>query len=359
MGSARRFGQVAFATQPAPGTAAAAPLFSVPLISGAINPMKDYDDLPRQGGTMARLGRFAQRARGDGTVRILCHPESLGLLLFHVTGDQSSAGVAPTTHTYLITDDYPANPLTVWSSIGPESSAITGSAWRFMDSYIQRLQINGTSGENLEVEVTFTSFDYSPGVTIPAVSGVGSVAEDDEPRFKYIGSIVELSPNDDPLAQFSNAESVTFEIDRAPEYRYGPSLTPTIIAPDRMINFSCGMTYDTNTGGWDFLLQAFTGSLTGTGFTGSGPEQSIPEGRFDVQFGRHPADATRYLRVVSNGYNWQYTNERPDAEATPGIMEFELNGIAVAPDVDKDGDGSNSEVIITLLNDFAGDYPES
>ena len=352
MTSARRFGKLAFAKQVSLGTAAAAPLFSVPMISGAINPVKDVADLPRQGGTMARLGRYVQRARGEGTITTLCHPEALGLLLFYAMGTQVSqvGGPAPYSHTFTMSDDYPGDGMTFWSSIGPESSAISGSAWKFADTFIQRLQIMGKSGDNLVVELGITSFDYTAITTIPAVSGTGASAEDDEPRFKYIGSEVSLSPNSNAWTQMDNSESVTFEIDRAPEYRYGPSLTPTVVAPDRMVNLTVGLTYDDALGGWDYLRAAYTGSITGTG-----PEQSIAQGSANVKFGRHPSSVSRFLQITSNGYNWQYTTTRPDAEATPGIIEYELNGILVSPNAAEGGSGDR-EVTVVLENDFSGDY---
>lgn len=357
MGSARRFGQVGFMTQPDKGTAASAPLFTVPLIGGRMGPMKEYGDLPRQGGSMTRLGRYAQRARGEGSLQMLCHPEAIGLLLLHATGNEVSAtGTGPTTHIFNMADDYIDNPLSIWSSIGPQASAILGSTWLFTDSWITKLTIEGTSGENVVVTADITSFSYSPvdsPFQVPAVSGTGSSAEDDEPRFKYIGSTVQLSPNNGALEEYTNAERFTFVIDRNPEYRYGPSLTPTVIAPDRLVDMSVGMDFDTDQGGWDFLLEASIGNVTG-----GGPEQSIAEGKFDVKTGRHPADASRFLQIQSNGRNWEYTTERPDAQPNPGIMEFDLTGICVEPDAAKGGSGT-SEAVITLVNDFAGTYPTS
>lgn len=348
MTTSRRFGSLAFAKQSAIGSPEAAPLFSVPIISGGLGPRKEWDDLPRIGSNLSRLGRFPTGAMGGGTVRILAHPEALGLLLAQVIGTTGVSGGGPYTHTYDFTDDYQFA-LSFWSSVG--SVVEVGQTWRLWDGFINRLRIEGTTRRNVEVELDVTTFQYNPLDAMPAVTGTGSSAEDDEPRFKYIGSDVKLDPSADvATVDYPNAERVMFEVDRAPEYRYGPSLTPTLIVPDRLVNFDAGWVYDSDIGGWQYLLDEYVGSLTGTT-----PDQSTPQGSFDVKFGRHPHDATKYLQVVSNGSNWQYTLDRPDAEAQPGVLEMEATGIVVAPSADHGGTGTD-EAEVTLINDFASDY---
>lgn len=351
MASSRRFGALAFAIQPFGGPAATAPLFRVPIISGGMGPQKDWDDLPRIGVNLSRLGRYPQRARGGGTITILAHPEALGMLLYMVCGSQSNSGTNPTQHTYTITDEYPAGlSMTFWTNIGIDG--LLGSTFMFADTFIGKMTMRGTSGNNLEIEMDVTSFDYRAETTVPALSGTGSSDENDEPRYKYIGSSIKLSPNLYPPTDEYSAESVMFEIDRAPDYRYGPSLTPQLIVPDRLVNFDAGWTFDSTVGGWDFLLEEYQGSLTGIS---GGPDQSTPRGSFDVTFGRHPNDVTRLMRILSNGRNWEYDIARPDAEAQPGVLELEAAGIVAAPNTEFDGTGT-SEVTITLNNDFAGDY---
>lgn len=349
MTGSRRFGRLAFAKQGADmtslGTPAAAPLFSVPIISGGIRPAGEYDDLPRIGSNLARLGRFSTGKMGTGTITILAHPEALGLLLYQVTGSYSRSG---TTHTYNMQDEYPF-PITFWSSEG--SGTEQGRTWRFTDGFINRMRLNGNTRQNIEVEMDITAFSYTPMVDIPAVTGTGASAEDEDPRLKYIDSTVKLSPNTSPPTdQYVTAERVMLEMDRAPEYRYGSSLTPRIIVPDRLVNFDAGVIYDSALGAWDWLLEEYVGSLTGTL-----PTQNTPHGSFDVQYGRHPADPTKYLRVTSNGRNWEFTSERPDAEAQPGILEYDLTGIVTTPRTDLGGTGE-SEIIMTLINDFGQDY---
>lgn len=347
MAGSRRFGRFAFARQTAYGTPEAAPLFSVPIINGGVRPAGEYDDLPRVGSNLARLGRFVTGRMGTGTVTILAHPEALGLLIYQAVGAYSRSG---STHTFTFQDEYPFA-LTVWNSIG--SGTLKGRVWRFTDAFINRMRWNANSRQNIEVELDITAFSYSPLASpadIPAVSGTGASDEDVSPRFKYIDSAVLLSPNASAQQEYTTAESATFEVDRAPEYRYGPSLTPTIIVPDRLVNFDTTVTYDSVLGGWDWLLEEYTGSLTG-----SLPTQETPAGSFDVTFGRHPTDPTKYLRVQSNGRNWEYTSEVPEAEAQPGILEYALSGIVTAPKPDLGGSGT-TEATITLINDFGQDY---
>lgn len=348
MATSRRFGSLAFAKEPALGTPATAPLFKCPIIGGGLKPAKEWDDLPRIGSNLSRLGRFPTGAMGNGTVRILAHPEALGLLLCQVIGEDNISGANPTQHEFDFTDDYQFG-LSFWSSLG--SVTQRGQTWKFTDGFINRLRVEGVSRRNLEVEIDVTAFSYTPLDSMPAVSGTGSSEENDEPRFKYIDSDVKLDPAANvATVEYPNAERVMFEVDRAPEYRYGPSLTPTTIVPDRLVNFDAGWIYRSDIGGWEYLLQEYMGSLTGTL-----PNQGTPHGSFDVKFGRHPADVARFLRVISNGANWQYTMERPDAEAQPGILELEATGIVVAPSADHGGSGEN-EMTVRLLNDFAAAY---
>lgn len=342
--TSRRFGRVGFIVQTVDGTPETAPLFTAPIIGGGLKPMKESDDLPRIGNNLSRLGKFTTGAMGGGTVQMLCHPELVGLLLAQAMGEETYSGGI---HEFRVTDDTPF-PMTMWSSVG--SITELGQTWRFTDAFINRLRFNGTSRQNIEVEIDVTSFSYTPLSTMPAVSGSGSSAEDDEPRFKYIGSNIQLSPDDSAMEDYK-PESVMFEIDRAPEYRYGPSLTPVMRVPDRLINFDAGWVYNSAIGGWGFLMDMYTGSLTGTE-----PDQGQPDGQFSARFGRHPHDVSKYMQIDSNGQNWQYAIERPDAEAQPGILELQATGIVTAPDATKGGDGQDDEVIVTLVNDYVGTY---
>lgn len=356
MTASRRFGAISFGKQTGVvangGTAATAPLFQCPILSGSLSPQKDWGDLPRIGSSLARLGKFAQRARGGGSVTMLAHPEALGLLLYEVMGVQAVTGAGPYIHRFTMQDEYPADPLTCWSNVGVTGA--TGSVWKFTDTFVQSLSIEGSSGENLVVTCDFLAFDYAPLTALPATSGTGNSVEDESPRLKYIGSVVELDADGTTLAEFKNIENVTFQIDRAPEVRYGASLTPTIISPDRMLNFSLGMTYDSAMGGWDFLMTTMTGSPGG-----SGPNQGTPTGSFDVKFGRHPADAAKYLRIVSGGdtaadptaqATWQYELAVPDASAEPTILDFDIAGMVARPTT------GTSEVQVLLANDFVSTY---
>jgi hypothetical protein len=313
-----------------------------------MRPAGEYDDLPRIGSNLSRLGRYVTGRMGTGTVRILAHPEAVGLLLYQAAGSYSRSG---STHTFTFADEYPFA-LTCWSSLGSGSSK--GKTWRFRDTFINSMRWEGNTRQNVEVEMQLTSFFYTPLASpsdIPAVSGTGASDEDESPRLKYIDSIVKLSPNSSPATEeYDTAERVMFEIDRAPEYRYGPSLTPTMIVPDRLVNFDAGVVWDSVIGEWDWMLEEYTGSLTG-----SLPTQNTPHGSFDVRFGRHPSDASKYLQMVSNGRNWEYTIERPDAEAQPGILEYDLSGIVTAPKTDLGGSGT-TEATLTLINDFGQDY---
>lgn len=360
MAGTRRFGTIGFSKQSAINVPALTPDFTVPMISGNINPQKEYDDLPRQGSTMEKLGRFTTKAHGGGQVTMLCNPDAVGHLFKQAFGSEIVAGgpfPAPFSHTFTMQDNYPGvipgdNPLTVWTSIG--SVTALGQTWKFADCYIRRLKVSGTSGQNIQIEVDFISWTYAPLASFPAITAglVGGLsttlrAQGAEPRYKFIGSTVSLDPiYPGPLVPLTNIESAEFEIDRSPEIKYGPSLTPQVIAPDRMVNFSAAMTYDSAQLGWEFLNTVMTGSPTGTG-----PEQSVPHGAATLTYGRHPYDALRLMTLTSNGHNWQYTTERPDAEATPGLMELNLQGMFIFPTTAYGGSGT-TECTLVLNNDY-------
>ena len=59
MAASRKFGAIAFGPQAALGTAKTTYQFMMTKMSGGINPVKDYGDLPRVGASMTRLGRLA------------------------------------------------------------------------------------------------------------------------------------------------------------------------------------------------------------------------------------------------------------------------------------------------------------
>lgn len=336
MATTRRFGVFAFGKQTAFGTPLANPTYAVPVLSGAMRPVKDRGDLPRIGTALSRLGMFTQRARGEGTVQMLAHPDELGLLLYEVMGAQTNSGTGPYRHTFTMADDIPYdNPLTVWSKVGD-------SWWRFSDTYVQRLSIQGSSGENVVVEVQLISFHYRPS----AAPGSFTLA-DEEPRYKYVGSVVKMEADSATPTTMTNVESVSIEIDRAPEVRYGSSIVPTTISADRLASFSASLVYDSTQQGWDFLEEFFTGM---TGGAGTDADQGIARGSWEVTFGRHPHDATRLMKAFSNGANWEFETERPDAEASPSLLELELNGPMVYPD------SGSTELTIELNNDVSTTY---
>ena len=138
-------------------------------------------------------------------------------------------------------------------------------------------------------------------------------------------------------------------IRRALELRYGASLTPQMVVPEREVDFSATITYseEGNNQGWDFLEGAALGDVGATG----GPTQDLLRGSFSASFGRHPEEADRELSFVSNGANWEYDVERPDPDPGGGPIEMEPAGMVVDPD----GTGG-TEVTITLANDTAGVY---
>ena len=227
--------------------------------------------------------------------------------------------------------------MTVWSKVGD-------SWWRFRDTFVSRLSIQGSTGENVQLEMDLLSFHYNPSAapTLP-----GGEPADEEPRLKYIGSTTQLEANSATPVTLTNVENVALEIDRAPELRYGAQVNPSTYSPDRLVSFSAGMVYDSTQQGWDFLEQFFTGTVGGAG---TGPDQGIARGSFDILLGKHPSSYAGSLRMQSNGANWEYETERPDAEASPSLLELEMNGPLVHPDT------GTTETTLVLTNDQAGAY---
>ena len=336
MVASRRIGVTAFGKQTAKGTPLAAPTYALGRSGGVIKPEFDIADLPLTGDSAARRGRYKQRGRGAGTVTLIAHPDALGLLLYEVCGAQAASGVGPTLHTFTLADTIPeANPLTIWDMVGNDW-------WRFSDFYVGRIAIRGTSGENIIVEVSGVSLN-AEAVAAPTFSLL-----DTEPRYKYIGSTVKLEADNATPVTVENVENVELVIDRSLELRYGAKLTPAFVIPDRNVDFSAGVVMDSsgNNQGWDYLHQAALGT-TGLGAI----SQALASGgSFEVTFGRHPVDATRYLKIASNGANWEYDVDRPEPDPGGGPIEFDVAGIARRPAA------GGTEVTITLANDVAGTY---
>lgn len=333
----RRKGVFAFGKQTAAGSPLAAPTFAVPKLGGGIAPDEDRADLPLTGHTAGEWGEYKQRARGAGTVRILCHMEAVGLLLYEACGAQAfAAGTGgAVNHTFTLVDTIPfANPLTVWDLVGDN--------WeRFSDCFVSKLTIRGTSGENVEVELELLAFTAVP-VAAPTYTLIDAV-----PRAKFIGSTSKLEADNATPATVTNVENVELVIDRSGDTKYGGSLTPVLWMPNRHVGFGVGVVYDTsgNNQGWDFINATFFG-----GTAGVTQSQDIVKGSFEHTFGRHPALAGRFLKIASNGANWNYRAPRPESDAGGGPLEYDIDGPVVRPS------GGGTEVTITLANEFVGAY---
>lgn len=331
-GVSRRKGFVAFAKQTAFGTPVAdgATKYAVPQRSGGMHPMRDRGDIGVTSSSQARRGMFIQRARGEGTVAMLAHPDPLGLLLLAAMGTDTPSG---TTHVFTM-NDVLSTVLTVWSLVGDEW-------WKFPDTFIQSLTIRGTSGENYEIEVGFLSFDAQLLSSAPSYT-----VEDEDPRFKYIDSLVKMEANSATPTQMDNVENVELVINRNLELRYGSSLTPTTYIPGRDVDFSCGIVYDSGGNqGWDFLHGAQLGVVAASGSVG----QDLIKGSFEVTGGKHPSSYVGSMVIASNGADWEYGVERPDPDPGGGPIEMTIAGPVIPPPDD-------TEITITLINEKSGAY---
>jgi hypothetical protein len=335
MPTARRFGIIAFAKQTGTGTPAAAPTFSMPIVQGGMRPAAELDFLPLDGASMARLGRYKKIANGIGSVTILTHLEAIGLLLYEAMGAQAVSGSNPVLHTFTMNDNYPADALTCWSDIGAVDT------YRFTDTYVARLAITGSYGELVMAEMDLVSltFDHParPAYTLQPA----------EPRGKFIGSQMKLEADAAVPVLVTTARSAALEIDRAPELLQTTGLAPSLISPMRNVNFNATALYDSAQQDWDFLEVFHLGASGATG----GPDQSVARGSFEWTIGRHPIGTQpRGLKVISNGQNWEYDVERPDADASASPIEMEYGGPVVRPA------GGGTEVTVELRNETAGAY---
>jgi hypothetical protein len=327
----KRKGVIAFAKQPAEGTPAAAPVYALPKNAGGMGDNRARETLPVTRPTAARPGRFVKTARGAGSVTVLAHTEALGLFLYEAMGAQSVTGTAPADHEFLMADEYPV-PMTVWD--------LVGDRWmQFIDTFIAKLVIRGATTDLVYVTMDLLSKDYA------AVAAPAYTLEPDEPRFKYTGSVVKLEADNAVPAEITTVNNVILTIDRAPEVHYGSRLGPQLIVPVRDVDFQAGMVVDTAQQGWDFHDVSAYGSVGGTE-----PTQDVGAGSFDVKFGRHPASASRYLSVVSNGANWEPEVPRPESDPRGGALEMDVAGIV------RDPGAAGSEIEVHLLNERATVY---
>lgn len=362
----RSFGLLTINKQTVEGTPATDAVggYSLAIQSGMISPQAEFADLPRSGYSMVRQGRYKQRVTIGGTVTVLAHPDALGLLLYLTMGAELTLGTVAgglTPHTFVMADAWPG-PATVWASIGSGADA---DVWRFTDAYISRLRITGTSGGIYTVDLDFVAKSYTKTAAgaagFPASYNAATVLFPAEPRFKYIGSVLKFDTDSATPTIMDNAETVEIEIDRNPEVRYGPSLTPTVIAPDRMVNVNAEFMYSTGAGGagptafdrqgWNFLEDSYISAL------GSAPDQTTPTGSFDMTFGEHPGapnPSGGKLRIVSGGgatlpttitpqQNWEYGVNRPDAADPPTLVTYRAEGTMKLP-------AAGTTEIVAILN---------
>lgn len=290
--------------------------FATGKVSGGMRPTRDMNDLALTSNTQARRGRYVQRARGEGTVTILAHPNELGLWLYEAMGAVSTSGSGPYTHTFTMADALP-NPMTVWDLVGDDW-------WRFADTFVQQLTIRGESGENILCELQLLSYNAeSRGPNAPTYTLAG-----DDPRFKYIGTQAKLEADNATPVVVTNAENAELVINRNLELRYGSSLTPTQQIPSRDVDMSVGIVYDAQGNqGWDFLRGAHLGVVSVTGAV----TQNLVMGSWDMTFGKHPSSYAGSLRIYSNGADWEYGVERPDSDPAGGPLEMDIAGPVVAP----------------------------
>lgn len=360
MTAIRNFGLLTLVKQDVAGTAEtdATGGYSMPIVSGMIRPSKEWDDLPRAGNSMIRQGRFPTRATVGGTVTVLATPNSLGFLLYNAMGTELALGTPAngvTPHTFTMADNWPSQ-LTAWASLGSGSDA---DVWRFKDAQITRLQIQAASGGNALVELELVAKHYTKTAAgasgWPANYNAAAVLDDAEPRFKFIGSQVGLDSDGATVTMTNNVESITLEINRDPEIRYGTTLTPSTFAPDRMVNFSAELVYDSAQHGWDFIEDAYLAALAGN------PDQSTPTGAFDVTLGVHPSGSFESFRVVSGGgatlpttvtveRNWEFGVDRPDASGDPSLTSYTLDGVLRDPAL------GPSEIAVVVKNTVATLY---
>lgn len=327
-----RPGVFAFAKQSAIGTPAAAPDFAVPKSGGGIGPARDRADLPVTRASQGRAGQYVQRARAEaGALRVLGFPAPMGALLYQIMGAQTVSGAGPYLHTFTMADAFPT-PMTVWDLVADQ--------WfRFTDVFLTRMAILGVSGENVVCELGMVGFNGGP------VSAPTYTLHDDTPRHKFIGSTVKLEADGASPVALDTAEEVALEIDRAPELRYGASLTPKHVVPVRNVSFRSALLYDPAQQGQDFLKAARLGAVAATEMG-----QDIESGSFEVTFGRHPIDATKYFKIASNADNWEYDMDRPESDPGGGVLTLAPAGVVKQPAA------GGSEVTIELANDEAGLY---
>jgi hypothetical protein len=335
MQSARK-GILGFAKQTAVGTPAANPAYTVPIMSSGLSPNRETEQLPETGVTLGRGGLAVIRAAGGGPVNMIARPASAGLLIYEVMGAQAITGAGPFDHAFTFSDVFPL-PLTVWQRLGADYW------WRYADCFVGQLTIRGASGGRIEVEPEFVMLGEAERVAAPSFTMEGR-----EPYFKYIGSITKLEADNATPVVVDNVEAFELVINRAPILRHHADLGASKIMPSaRDADFSATVTQDSdgNNQGWDYLAAAYLGSVAATGPV----TQAIARGSFEVTSGRHPADATRFLKLASNGAIWEYGVENPQPDPGGEPVTLEVVGPLKEP-------AAGSEVTINVLNEVAAVY---
>lgn len=338
-GKSRRLGVVAFGKQSGIATPNTSPAWAVPIVSGGIGIIREREDIGVTSLVVGRQGQYVRNAHLDGTVTILAHPELLPFLLKHAMGTLGTTGAGPYVHTATLADDYPSPGFTFYSLVGDD--------WvQAYDCFIKTLTIRGEEQGNVTVEVGLDGKAMSDGAAAPTYS-----LTDVEPRFKFIGSSFKVDADTGVPVEVTNISAFELAIARDPEVRYGTSLTPSVITPERMVDASGTVVYDTVQQGWDFYRVAISGA-TGTPAQAS---QATLRGSFDITFGRHPVSAGRYLRLQSGtgvtgtpSQVWDYNVTRPEADPGGGSIEMDVAGpVLTTP-------GGATEATVIVANDTAG-----
>lgn len=338
-GVSKRLGVVAFGKQTGAGVPKTSPEWAVPVKSGGIGIVRETDDVGVTSLVSGRTGQYVQRAHLEGSVTILAHPELLAFLLKHAMGDLQTTGSGPYEHVATMADDYPAVGFTFYSMVGND--------WlQAVDGFITSLTIRGSAGENVEVEVAVDAKSASIGAAEPTYS-----LTDVEPRFKFLGSTFLAQADSGNPTAVDNIDAFEVVVARDPEIRYGTSLTPSTITPERVLDASATIVYDDAYQGWDWYHVAVTGDST----TPGSASQDFTYGSFDVTYGLHPSSGTEVLQLQSGTgvtgaamQNWAYNMSRPEPDPTGGAVTMDVAGPLLT------NSSGDTELTITVTNGTAG-----
>lgn len=321
----KRLALVAFALQAVAGTPAAAPQYTIGVLSGS--KMVDFsaedkvdEDYIAGVGAATHAYRESVAAAADFGTRALV--KSLGALLYGILGSKSVSGAGPYTHIFTMGDTIPM--FTVWGKLDSEIR-------KLQDGKIDELKIAWDLRKPLDVNVTMPGL--MPVAPFPASVPAGGTDDRMGTYFKPVGGTFQWDVDGSTLATIA-LKSATLTFKRNCE----ASDISAQVTPDAIDEGLLEVEVELKARVTD--LTAARTILTGTAAGNTASNEPV-YGSFSLGV----AAGTHSLVLASTRLPW--TTEASESDSKGGPIEATFKGTALVPA------GQTTPITATLINDVA------